>query len=95
MWAILEIVLERDGAQLAGAPHATANPATLNIAIAFLVGLVIGAVVWDWVNRWPTAFRADAPTLRQRRYAKFLGIAVPHGCTRQQLSAIIERFARG
>jgi hypothetical protein len=51
-------------------------------------GLAIAAVVLSW-PRLPDAWRTDPPTAKQLDYAKHLGIAVPPGASKGQVSDAI------
>jgi hypothetical protein len=57
------------------------------------VGLVLGlfAIAGAWFSwpRRPNAWKADPPTERQLAYAADLGIAVPPGATKGEVSAMI------
>lgn len=50
-----------------------------------------------WIKRLILArpARPDEPTERQARYARFLGVTIPRGCTRRELSRLIDRALRG
>lgn len=57
------------------------------------VGLVLGlfAIAGAWMSwpRRPNAWKADPPTDRQLAYAADLGIVVPPGATKGEVSAMI------
>lgn len=53
-----------------------------------LGGLVIASSVLSW-PRLPNAWRRDPPTERQLAFAKDLGIAIPAGISKGELSDLI------
>lgn len=55
---------------------------------------VLAASVLSW-PRVPDAWRRDPPTDRQLAYAQSLGIVVPEGATKGQVSDMIERAKAG
>lgn len=58
---------------------------------AWTVGLplaIVGAAVMAWPKR-PNAWRSDPPTERQLAYAHDLGIDIPPGVSKGQLSDLI------
>lgn len=59
------------------------TPWTIGVPIA-----IAAAGVLAWPRR-PSAWRRDQPTDRQLAYAKDLGIAVPEGISKGQLSDLI------
>lgn len=62
-------------------------------AIAIAVGVVMIAAAWlSWPRR-PNAWRYDPPTERQIAYATSLGIDIPTGVTKGELSDMISRVA--
>jgi hypothetical protein len=47
---------------------------------------------------WPERRRVPLPhepTAKQLRYARFIGVTIPPGCTRRELSRLIDRALRG
>lgn len=58
-------------------------------AVAVCVVMVVGGFL-SWPRR-PNAWRRDPPTDRQLEYATDLGIAIPRGATRGELSDLISQ----
>jgi len=58
-------------------------------AIGFGVAAVTAMAAWASWPRMPNAWRRDAPTDRQLEYAEDLGIDVPAGATKGQVSDLI------
>lgn len=61
-----------------------------NAALAVAAGLAIIGSVLSW-PRVPAAWRRDPPTPRQLEYAAKLGIIVPAGASKGQLSDLISQ----
>lgn len=58
-------------------------------AVALVLGLVAVAGAWMSWPRRPNAWKADPPTERQIAYAANLGITIPPGATKGEVSAMI------
>jgi hypothetical protein len=54
-------------------------------------GLIVAGGVFAWPRR-PNAWRHDKPTERQIAYARDLGIPIPRGITKGELSDLISDF---
>lgn len=63
---------------------------TPSYIVAAVSAWVIAAVALSW-PRIPNAWRADPPTDRQLAYAEKLGLLVPPGITKGQLSDMISQ----
>jgi len=59
-----------------------------SVAAAVCSALVLAAAVLSW-PRVPKAWRRDPPTEKQLEYALKLGIDIPDGCSKGQLSDMI------
>ena len=59
-----------------------------SVASAACSALVLAAAVLSW-PRVPKAWRRDPPTDKQLEYALKLGIDIPDGCSKGQLSDMI------
>lgn len=62
------------------------NPVVMAVA-----GIFAGAAFWCWPRR-PNAWRRDPPTERQLSYARNLGIDVPPGSSKGEVSDMISRI---
>lgn len=77
---------------LAGSSAVTGITATVNpesrVGLLVVSGVFAVAALFTWPRR-PTAWRTDPPTERQLAYARDLGIAVPPGASKGQVSEMI------
>jgi NhaP-type Na+/H+ or K+/H+ antiporter len=59
--------------------------------IGFAIGLLIGRFLrWTHRDDW----RSDPPSERQIEYAMDLGIDIPAGCTKGEISELIDQAKR-
>jgi hypothetical protein len=68
---------------------ATVRESSRWMVAAFGVTCIVGAWL-SWPRR-PNAWRGDPPTVRQIAYAESLGIEIPFGATKGEVSDMISR----
>ena len=55
----------------------------------FVAGLLVGFVLGQLLRFHASDWRGDEPSQKQREYADDLGILIPPGCTKGELSDLI------